>query len=549
MLQLEKSRSPDALNDIFRAVHTLKGTSGLFDIAPLTHLVHAAEDLLVEMRAGSLDLDPEIVDGLLDSLDLVGHWIDALETRESLPEDAEATMVARVAALRRWLAPEDTARASDQAVRSAGAAPAWIAMLPEAARRACYREAMASGAPLAAWRYRPDAECFFRGDDPAHLVAQSPGLLAVAARPHEPWPHPSAFDPFVCALTFHVLAAATPEVLTEHLRYVTDQVEIVAIRPDDLAVPAGRDDPAEMFSDFSTQAHVLLAAGDRAALARTAGTLLAIIADDTRQASALRWIAEVAEAGGDADLLARLIAGVGGGIAEGGAPTAAQAPAPVPGSADETALRILASQTDMLASPAEPGLAAGRLESALTVLRRCLPHLGEAGVRLAPAIEAAARDGNAAALLARLAGSADARPVPETGRAEPATAARPEPASPPPPPAPGPAEVADGKGPARMLRVEQGKVDALMNFVAELDGGQERPRLSRRAGRAGQRLAPARTRDQGAVRGHRPDRPEPSGRRHGHPHDARQPGLPALPPPCARHLAQARQGGGAGRPG
>lgn len=462
MLRLEKSRSPEALNDIFRAVHTLKGTSGLFDIAPLTHLVHAAEDLLVEMRAGSLDLDPEIVDGLLDSLDLVGHWIDALESRESLPEDAEATMVARVAALRRWLAPENAARASEQADRSLGAAPAWIAMLPEAARRACYREAMASGAPLAAWRYRPDAECFFRGDDPAHLVAQSPGLLAVAAGPHEPWPHPSALDPFVCALAFHVLAAATPKALTEHLRYVTEQVEIAAIRPGDLAVPGGRDDPAEMFTDFSTQAQALLASGDRAALARTAGTLLAIIADDTRQASALRWLAEVAEAGGDADLLARLIAGVGGGLAGGGAPTAAPGPALVPGPADETALRILASQLDMLAAPAEPGLAAGRLESALTVLRRCLPHLGEAGSKVASAIEAAARDGNATALLARLAASADAPAVPET----PST--RPERVSPNPPPAPGAAEVAEGKSPTRMLRVEQGKVDALMNFVAEL---------------------------------------------------------------------------------
>ena len=99
MLALEKTRSPEALDEIFRAVHTLKGTSGLFDIAPLTHLVHAAEDLLVEMRAGQLALAPAIADGLLESLDLVGHWIDVLETRAVLPADAETAMSDRVCLL------------------------------------------------------------------------------------------------------------------------------------------------------------------------------------------------------------------------------------------------------------------------------------------------------------------------------------------------------------------------------------------------------------------------------------------------------------------
>ena len=37
---------PALLNEVFRAVHTLKGSSGLFDVRPLTRLVHAAEDLL-----------------------------------------------------------------------------------------------------------------------------------------------------------------------------------------------------------------------------------------------------------------------------------------------------------------------------------------------------------------------------------------------------------------------------------------------------------------------------------------------------------------------
>ena len=123
MLALEKTRSPEALDEIFRAVHTLKGTSGLFDIAPLTHLVHAAEDLLVEMRAGQLALAPAIADGLLESLDLVGHWIDVLETRAVLPADAETAMSDRVATLRGWLGATAPGGGGPPPAPSRGASP------------------------------------------------------------------------------------------------------------------------------------------------------------------------------------------------------------------------------------------------------------------------------------------------------------------------------------------------------------------------------------------------------------------------------------------
>ena len=43
ILELETRPHDSAiLNDVFRAVHTLKGSSGLFDVGPLTRLVHAA---------------------------------------------------------------------------------------------------------------------------------------------------------------------------------------------------------------------------------------------------------------------------------------------------------------------------------------------------------------------------------------------------------------------------------------------------------------------------------------------------------------------------
>ena len=52
LLKLERDASDAGLvNEVFRAVHTLKGASGLFDIPGLTRLVHAGEDLLGAVRS------------------------------------------------------------------------------------------------------------------------------------------------------------------------------------------------------------------------------------------------------------------------------------------------------------------------------------------------------------------------------------------------------------------------------------------------------------------------------------------------------------------
>jgi HPt (histidine-containing phosphotransfer) domain-containing protein len=47
------ARRPDdagALDGCFRAIHTLKGSAGLFDLAPMGLMLHAAEDLLAPAR-------------------------------------------------------------------------------------------------------------------------------------------------------------------------------------------------------------------------------------------------------------------------------------------------------------------------------------------------------------------------------------------------------------------------------------------------------------------------------------------------------------------
>jgi two-component system chemotaxis sensor kinase CheA len=80
LLKLERDASDAGLvNEVFRAVHTLKGASGPFDIPGLTRLVHAGEDLLGAVRSHHFTLDSDMVDALLDALDRVSVWVDELE--------------------------------------------------------------------------------------------------------------------------------------------------------------------------------------------------------------------------------------------------------------------------------------------------------------------------------------------------------------------------------------------------------------------------------------------------------------------------------------
>ena len=182
VLALEREPGAEAvINEVFRAVHTLKGTSGLFDIAPLMRLAHAAEDLLDEVRGGELDLNSEMVDNLLTSLDLIGQWISELEGSERLPDDAEAKAAERAKSLRAWLEAKQPTASAEARGQSNGAPPQWIAEFSEADRLTAFKAA--AGLKLTAWTFDPEEDCFFRGDDPIGSVRHSPALLLARARP------------------------------------------------------------------------------------------------------------------------------------------------------------------------------------------------------------------------------------------------------------------------------------------------------------------------------------------------------------------------------
>ena len=67
----------DAVDEIFRAAHTLKGGAATVQMTELAEFTHILEDLLDEIRSGNVAITGDVVDGLLSSIDIIKAMLEA----------------------------------------------------------------------------------------------------------------------------------------------------------------------------------------------------------------------------------------------------------------------------------------------------------------------------------------------------------------------------------------------------------------------------------------------------------------------------------------
>lgn len=83
MLSLESApNDADLLNRIFRAVHTIKGTSSFLGLDPIVQLSHRAEDVLNALRRGDCRLTRRMMDALLGARDQLGRMLADLGNQQ-----------------------------------------------------------------------------------------------------------------------------------------------------------------------------------------------------------------------------------------------------------------------------------------------------------------------------------------------------------------------------------------------------------------------------------------------------------------------------------
>src|SRR5215469_12183847 len=86
-----ETRPGDAglLAEIFRSVHTIKGTTGFLGFKRLEKLAHAGENLLSLLRDGALAADAEVITGLLQLLDGLRAILKTIECEGAEGEEAD----------------------------------------------------------------------------------------------------------------------------------------------------------------------------------------------------------------------------------------------------------------------------------------------------------------------------------------------------------------------------------------------------------------------------------------------------------------------------
>jgi len=79
LLVLENGADQNAIDEIFRSIHTLKGASASMGFAVMEHLCHSMEDVFQLIRNGNAEMSEELENILLACTDIIEEMLDDIE--------------------------------------------------------------------------------------------------------------------------------------------------------------------------------------------------------------------------------------------------------------------------------------------------------------------------------------------------------------------------------------------------------------------------------------------------------------------------------------
>ncbi len=100
LVKLEQDpNNKEVLDNIFRLVHTIKGTCGFLGLPRLESVAHASENVLGKFRDGELEVSEHAVTVILESLDRIKEILAGLEATEEEPEGDDSDLINRLDAI------------------------------------------------------------------------------------------------------------------------------------------------------------------------------------------------------------------------------------------------------------------------------------------------------------------------------------------------------------------------------------------------------------------------------------------------------------------
>lgn len=217
LLELESgSQDTEQLNALFRCVHTIKGSAGLFGLDAVVAFTHVVENVLDRLRAGQVSLDVELAAVLLACRD----HIDALIEGNGAEEHIQPIGQDLIHKLSRYQSSESQSRPAEAGERHAFS-----------------DEAGSKGTWHVSVRFGPDV--LRQGMDPLGFLRYlaTLGQLIRVTTLTDTLPEPQVLDPESCYLGFEIdLDAETDEASIEAVfEFVRDDCELRILPPDSSA--------------------------------------------------------------------------------------------------------------------------------------------------------------------------------------------------------------------------------------------------------------------------------------------------------------------------
>lgn len=137
LLLLEQGNDQNAIDEIFRSIHTLKGASASMGFLTMERLCHTMEDVFQQIRSGNAEMTPDLGNLLFSCTDMIERMLDDIEAggdSSAINPDDQVTL------LKDWLQHQNSSRTpadtSKQPIKSPSSGekppvPAETSMNPE----------------------------------------------------------------------------------------------------------------------------------------------------------------------------------------------------------------------------------------------------------------------------------------------------------------------------------------------------------------------------------------------------------------------------------
>lgn len=227
LLGLEHDEHPnDAIGAIFRAAHTIKGSSGLFGLEHIVQFTHVVESVLDMLRNHEISVSSQLIATLLPARDHIANLVEAVakgKTQETAEQSAQGAAIHKQ--LRRFLnGPESDEANSQHLVISSG-----TQQEPEASGGGV----VDTGNWYLSLRFGPD--CLRNGMDPLSFIRYLStlgdviNLVTIA----DALPSLEEMDAETCYLGFEVVlkSSATKEAIENVFEFIREESTIRIVPP------------------------------------------------------------------------------------------------------------------------------------------------------------------------------------------------------------------------------------------------------------------------------------------------------------------------------